>query len=68
MRGIIGFIAMLQGALGLFGLLFFDAPWGVLRHLVDLQWPAYAGVFAAGAALMAWGEWDRKRKGEGETA
>ncbi|WP_411128512.1 hypothetical protein [Streptomyces sp. x-19] len=68
MRAIIGFIVMVQGALGLFGLLFFDGPWGVLRHVVDLPWPAYAGVFAAGAALMVWGEPDRKRKEAGAAA
>ncbi|KUL33637.1 hypothetical protein ADL22_32545 [Streptomyces sp. NRRL F-4489] len=62
MRGIVGFFVMLQGALGLIGLFFFDGPWGVLRHWFDLPWPAYLGVFAAGLALMAWGEHDRGRK------
>ncbi|MFB7635460.1 hypothetical protein ACFC0M_31535 [Streptomyces sp. NPDC056149] len=64
MRGIIGFIVMLQGGLGLVGRLFFDGPWGVLHHFVDLPTPAYAGIFAVGVALLGWEEWDRNRKGK----
>ncbi|WEB41845.1 hypothetical protein MOV08_23000 [Streptomyces yunnanensis] len=66
MRGIIGFIVMLQGGLGFVGQVFFDGAWGVIRHFVHLPSPAYAGICAAGVALIAWGEWDRKRKAEGE--
>ncbi|MCZ0971314.1 hypothetical protein O1L55_07070 [Streptomyces albulus] len=55
MRAIIGFIVMVQGGLGLAGLFFADGPWGVLRHWVELPWPAYGALFVAGAALMVWG-------------
>ncbi|MFH8566851.1 hypothetical protein [Streptomyces sp. NPDC017993] len=62
MRGIIGFIAMLQGALGFIGQVFFDGAWGLLPHWFALPSVAYVGVFAAGAALAVWGDTDKKRK------
>ncbi|MCE4947841.1 hypothetical protein LVX13_32760 [Streptomyces albulus] len=68
MRAIIGFFVMVQGGLGLAGLFFADGPWGVLRHWVELPWPAYGALFVAGAALMVWGESDRKRKESGAAA
>ncbi|MFJ6751266.1 MULTISPECIES: hypothetical protein [unclassified Streptomyces] len=68
MRGIIGFIAMLQGALGFIGQVFFDSGWGLLHHWFDLPSPAYLGVFAAGAALAVWGDVDKKRKQVGPGA
>lgn len=62
MRGFIGFIAMLQGALGFIGQVFFDGAWGALHHWFDLPSAGYLGIFAAGAALAVWGDTDRKRK------
>ncbi|MFF4604103.1 hypothetical protein ACFY12_15435 [Streptomyces sp. NPDC001339] len=60
MRGIIGVIFMIQGVLGIIGT-FTDGTWGLLAHWFDLPWYAYAGLFAAGAALALWGERDKKR-------
>ncbi|MFB6926924.1 hypothetical protein ACFCXR_18130 [Streptomyces noursei] len=40
----------------------------MLRHWVELPWPAYGALFVAGAALMVWGESDRKRKESGAAA
>ncbi|MFE6686483.1 hypothetical protein ACFVFQ_08385 [Streptomyces sp. NPDC057743] len=68
MRGIIGFIVMLQGGLGFVGQVFSDGAWGVLHNFVDLSSPAYAGIFAVGVALLGWEEWDRKRKEKAEEA
>ncbi|MEU9111896.1 hypothetical protein AB0D04_08910 [Streptomyces sp. NPDC048483] len=62
MRGFIGFIAMLQGAVGFIGKVFFDKSWGILSHWFDPPVVAYAGLFAAGAALAVWGDLDKKRK------
>ncbi|MFI1304440.1 hypothetical protein [Streptomyces sioyaensis] len=62
MRGFLGFIFMIQGAMGFIGQTFSDGAWGVLPHFVDLPAVAYLGVFAAGAALAVWGEADSKRK------
>ncbi|MFI9049583.1 hypothetical protein [Streptomyces sp. NPDC053427] len=62
MRGIIGFIAMLQGAVGFVGQVFFDKNWGIMARFFDPPVAAHLGVFAAGAALAVWGELDKKRK------
>lgn len=62
MRGFIGFIVMLQGAVGFIGQMFFDGAWGLLPHWFDLPSVAYLGVFAAGAALAVWGDMDKKRE------
>lgn len=62
MRGFFGFIVMLQGALGFIGQVFFDGAWGLLPHWFALPSVAYVGVFAAGVALIAWEEMDKKRK------
>ncbi|MFD8546715.1 hypothetical protein [Streptomyces sp. NPDC059649] len=64
MRGIIGFIAMLQGAMGFIGKTFFDGAWGLLAHWFDLPSVAYLGLILAGAALAVWGEMDKKRKAQ----
>ncbi|MER0480846.1 hypothetical protein ABR737_21285 [Streptomyces sp. Edi2] len=62
MRGILGFIIMIQGVMGFIGQVFFDHAWGLLPHWFDLPSAAYVGLFAAGAALAVWGDADRKRK------
>ncbi|MCF3147575.1 hypothetical protein [Streptomyces platensis] len=66
MRGLIGFIVMIQGAMGFIGKVFFDKAWGLLPHWFNLPSPAYVGLFAAGAALIAWGERARKLKQQEE--
>ncbi|GAU67775.1 hypothetical protein SSP35_05_03420 [Streptomyces sp. NBRC 110611] len=68
MRGIIGFIFMIQGALGFVSQTFFDRTWGLLAHWFDLPSVAYLGLFAAGAALAVWGDMDRKRRKRGQSA
>ncbi|MEU9119595.1 hypothetical protein AB0C96_07005 [Streptomyces sp. NPDC048506] len=60
--GFIGFIVMLQGAMGFIGQTFFDGAWGLLAHWFELPSLAYVGIFAAGAALAVWGDVDKKRK------
>lgn len=60
--GVIGFIVMLQGAMGFIGQVFFDGGWGLLPHWFDLPSVAYLGVFAVGAALGVWADADKKRK------
>ncbi|MFE1766649.1 hypothetical protein ACFW81_20860 [Streptomyces angustmyceticus] len=69
MRGFLGFIVMIQGVMGFIGQVFFDHAWGLLPHWFDLPSVAYAGLFAAGAALAVWGDLDKKRKARqrGET-
>ncbi|MFJ9414924.1 hypothetical protein ACIRPT_12245 [Streptomyces sp. NPDC101227] len=62
MRGFIGFIAMIQGAVGFAGQVFFGKNWGILSHWFDPPALAHAGVFAVGAALAVWGDLDKKRK------
>lgn len=62
MRGFLGFIVMIQGAMGFIGQTFFDGAWGLLSHWFDLPSVAYVGLFAAGAALAVWGDIDKKRK------
>ncbi|MFG2139208.1 hypothetical protein [Streptomyces sp. NPDC048650] len=62
MRGFIGFIAMLQGAVAFIGQVFFDKSWGLLSHFFDLPAAAHLGVFAVGAGLAVWGDIDKKRK------
>ncbi|MET7799780.1 hypothetical protein [Streptomyces decoyicus] len=62
MRGFIGFIVMIQGAMGFVGQTFFDHAWGLLPHWFELPSAAYAGLFAAGAALAVWGDTAKKRK------
>ncbi|MFE0188306.1 hypothetical protein [Streptomyces sp. NPDC058989] len=62
MRGFIGSIVMIQGAVGFIGQMFFDGAWGLLPHWVELPSIAYVGVFAAGAALAVWGDLDKKRR------
>ncbi|MFI0907883.1 hypothetical protein ACH4TE_30880 [Streptomyces sioyaensis] len=37
-------------------------PGGVLPHFFDLPTACYLLLFAAGVALLAWGEADKKRK------
>ncbi|WP_093483901.1 MULTISPECIES: hypothetical protein [unclassified Streptomyces] len=64
MRGFLGFIIMIQGAMGFIGQTFFDRAWGLLPHFFDLPTVCYLLLFAAGVALIAWGEVDRKRKQE----
>ncbi|UQA94594.1 hypothetical protein [Streptomyces halobius] len=62
MRGIIGFIIMIQGAMGFIGQVFFDGAWGILPHWFELPSIAYIGIFALGAALCFWVDADKKRK------
>ncbi|MFE0380498.1 hypothetical protein ACFW1M_34170 [Streptomyces inhibens] len=62
MRGFIGFIVMIQGAMGFIGQTFSDGAWGLLPHWFDLPSVAYLGMVAAGAALAVWGDVDKKRK------
>lgn len=62
MRGFLGFIVMIQGAMGFIGQTFFDGAWGLLPHWFDLPSVAYVGLIAAGAALAVWGDVDKKRK------
>ncbi|MFI1161678.1 hypothetical protein [Streptomyces sioyaensis] len=64
MRGFLGFIVMMQGAMGFIGQTFSDGAWGVLPHFFELPTACYLLLFAAGVALLAWGEVDRKRKQE----
>ncbi|MFI2260378.1 hypothetical protein [Streptomyces tubercidicus] len=66
MRGLLGFIIMIQGAMGFIGQVFFDGAWGLLPHWFHLPSPAYVGLFAAGAALAVWGDTARKRKQQRE--
>lgn len=53
---------MMQGAMGFIGQTFSDGAWGVLPHFFDLPTACYLLLFAAGVALLAWGEVDRKRE------
>lgn len=62
MRGILGFIIMIQGVMGFIGQVFFGHAWGLLPHWFDLPSAAYVGLVAAGAALAVWGDADKKRK------
>ncbi|MEU5213975.1 hypothetical protein [Streptomyces sp. NPDC020742] len=62
MRGFLGFIIMLQGAMGFIGQVFFDGAWGLLPRWFELPSAVYVGICAAGVALIAWGETDKKRK------
>ncbi|MFE6738765.1 hypothetical protein [Streptomyces tubercidicus] len=66
MRGLLGFIIMIQGAMGFIGQVFFDGAWGLLPRWFQLPSPAYVGLFAAGAALAVWGDAARKRKQQRE--
>ncbi|QIY56213.1 hypothetical protein HEP86_18885 [Streptomyces sp. RPA4-5] len=68
MRGLIGFIVMIQGAMGFIGQVFFDGAWGLLPRWFSLPSPAYVGLFAAGAALAVWGDTAKKRKQQQEGA
>ncbi|MEU2788400.1 hypothetical protein [Streptomyces sp. NPDC007100] len=63
MRGIIGIIVLIQGAMGALGRTFTDGTgWGILPHWFDLPTLAYAGMAAVGLALIAWEEADKKRR------
>lgn len=53
---------MMQGVMGFIGQTFSDGAWGVLPHFFDLPTACYLLLFAAGVALLAWGEVDRKRE------
>ncbi|MEU5546662.1 hypothetical protein AB0G85_30380 [Streptomyces sioyaensis] len=64
MRGFLGFIIMIQGAMGFIGQTFSDHAWGLLPHFFELPTVCYLLLVAAGVALIAWGEVDRKRKQE----
>ncbi|MFG2864143.1 hypothetical protein [Streptomyces sioyaensis] len=64
MRGFLGFIIMIQGAMGFIGQTFSDHAWGLLPHFFELPTACYLLLFAAGVALIAWGEVDKKRKQE----
>ncbi|KPC62070.1 hypothetical protein [Streptomyces chattanoogensis] len=62
MRGFIGVIAMLQGAVGFIADVFFDNNVGILSHWFDLSPAAHLGVFVLGAGLAVWGDVDKKRR------
>ncbi|TXC94273.1 hypothetical protein [Streptomyces sp. ISID311] len=62
MRGFLGFIIMIQGAMGFIGQTFSDRAWGLLPHFFELPTVCYLLLFAAGVALIAWAEVDRKRE------
>ncbi|MET9295771.1 hypothetical protein [Streptomyces sp. NPDC003077] len=63
MRGVIGFIVALQGALGFLGQVFTDGNgWGVLPNWVDLSPAVYLAIAALGLALLGWDEADRRKK------
>ncbi|MFH8345810.1 hypothetical protein [Streptomyces sp. NPDC018045] len=63
MRGIIGIIVLIQGALGALGRTFTDSTgWGILPHWYDLPTLGYVAMAAAGLALIAWEEADKKRR------
>ncbi|OKH97410.1 hypothetical protein A6A06_33200 [Streptomyces sp. CB02923] len=63
MRGIIGIIVLIQGALGALGRTFTEGTgWGILPHWYDLPTLAYVGMAAAGLLLVVWEEADKKRK------
>ncbi|MCX4639920.1 hypothetical protein QT196_18305 [Streptomyces sp. P9-2B-2] len=68
MRGLIGFIVMIQSAMAFIGQVFFDGVWGLLPRWFNLPSPAYVGLFAAGAALAVWGDTAKKRKQQQEGA
>lgn len=55
---------MIQGAMGFIGQTFSDHAWGLLPHFFELPTACYLLLFAAGVALIAWGEVDKKRKQE----
>ena len=57
---------MMQGAMGVIGQAFFDGAWGVLPHFFELPTAFYVLLSAAGMALAAWGEADKKRKQQPE--
>ncbi|MFI2008563.1 MULTISPECIES: hypothetical protein [Streptomyces] len=57
----IGWIAAIQGGLGLGGRIFGDGPWGVLRNWWDVPNAGYAVILLVGVALASAGETSRRR-------
>ncbi|MFJ3903127.1 hypothetical protein [Streptomyces sp. NPDC090025] len=53
---VIGWIALVQGALGFAGRVFGDEPWGLLQKWWDIPNAGYIALFAVGVVLAFWGE------------
>ncbi|KOT55722.1 MULTISPECIES: hypothetical protein [Streptomyces] len=63
MRGIIGIIIVIQGAMGALGRTFTDGRgWGILPHWFDLPTPFYVAMAVAGLGLLWWEDADKKRR------
>ncbi|WP_228983569.1 hypothetical protein [Streptomyces sp. DH12] len=58
---LIGWVAGIQGALGVAGRYFGDHPWGLLQKWWDVPTPAYVALAVVGALLAAYGETARLR-------
>ncbi|MEU6115422.1 hypothetical protein ABZ840_12965 [Streptomyces sp. NPDC047117] len=60
--GLVGWLALIQGAMGLGGRFFTDSEWGLLHRWVDTPplW-AYATMLIVGGAVVWWSEADRKK-------
>ncbi|MFD7324963.1 hypothetical protein ACFV9D_28395 [Streptomyces sp. NPDC059875] len=58
---VIGWIALVQGALGAGGQIFGDKAWGLLQKWWEIPTAGYAVLTLAGAALALWGESAKKR-------
>ncbi|MFF9915809.1 hypothetical protein [Streptomyces sp. NPDC013457] len=58
---VIGWITLVQGALGAGGQIFGDKPWGLLQKWWDIPTAGYLALAVVGAALALWGETAKKR-------
>ncbi|MEV4947574.1 hypothetical protein [Streptomyces sp. NPDC053755] len=59
---VIGWIALVQGALGAGGRMFGDKPWGLLHRWWDIPTAGYLVIAAAGIAVALWGESAKRAK------
>ncbi|MFE5485144.1 hypothetical protein [Streptomyces sp. NPDC056527] len=58
---VIGWITLVQGALGAGGQIFGDNAWGLLQKWWDIPTAGYVVLALAGMALALWGESAKKR-------
>ncbi|MEU6949784.1 MULTISPECIES: hypothetical protein [unclassified Streptomyces] len=58
---VIGWITLVQGALGAGGQTFGDKAWGLLQKWWDIPTAGYLALAVVGLALALWGETAKKR-------
>ncbi|QGV79213.1 hypothetical protein [Streptomyces ficellus] len=58
---VIGWVAGIQGVLGVAGRIFGDGPWGLLHKWWEIPTAGYAVIAVAGAVLAVYGETAKTR-------